>query len=83
MAEPGHERHCPTCGLPKAADAFYANCTECKDCKRKRSQQNCAMQARKIAAFERFVDVLASLTDRAAEPPAERSTHFKAEAVAS
>lgn len=61
MTTPGR---CPACGRPWSADAFYASCGECKDCKRKRSQRNRAEQARKIAAFERFVDVLADLVTR-------------------
>jgi hypothetical protein len=59
-------RPCPACDRPWSADAFYANCAECKDCKRKRSQRNRADQARKIAAFERFIDALASLAGKVA-----------------
>ena len=73
MAEPGQKRRCPTCNRPWDADAFYENCAECKDCKRRRSQHNRAVQARKIAAFERFVEALVKLADRT-EPPAERRT---------
>lgn len=62
MAEQG--RPCLTCDRPWSADAFYAGCGECKDCKRTRSRQNRALQARKLAAFERFVDALASLAPR-------------------
>lgn len=72
MLEPDQRRACPTCDRPWSADAFYANCSECKDCKRSRSRQNRAMQARKIAAFERFVDVLATLNDRTGAPSAAR-----------
>ena len=64
MAEP-ERKPCVTCGRPWDAEAFYANCSECKDCKRKRSQRNRADQARKIAAFERFVDVLVDLASKA------------------
>jgi hypothetical protein len=64
VAEPGH-KPCTTCGRPWDAGAFYANCAECKDCKRLRSQRNRALQARKIAAFERFVDVLVDLASKA------------------
>jgi hypothetical protein len=70
VAEPGQERQCPTCRRRKATGEFYANCSECKQCKRGRSQRNRALQARKIAAFERFVDVLFVLADRSAEPSA-------------
>ena len=64
VAEPGC-KPCTTCGRPWDAEAFYANCGECKDCKRSRSQRNRAVQARKIAAFERFVDVLVDLASKA------------------
>ena len=70
MTEPG-KRRCPTCGQGKGPGEFYENCSECKDCKRGRSQRNRALQARKIAAFERFVDVLSLLADRTGTPPAE------------
>lgn len=56
---------CTTCGRPWDADAFYDRCGECKDCKRQRSQRNRAEQARKIAAFERFVDVLVDIASKA------------------
>ena len=64
MPEPGH-KPCTTCGSPWDAEAFYANCGECKDCKRGRSQRNRAEQARKIAVAERFIAVLADLASRA------------------
>ena len=70
MTELEQKRPCATCGRPWDADTFYANCAECKDCKRRRSQHNRAVQARKIAAFERFVDALVNLADRGAEPSA-------------
>lgn len=66
MTEPEQGRRCPTCRRRRSADAFYSNCGECKDCKRGRSQRNRAEQARKIAAFERFVDVLIDLAARTA-----------------
>lgn len=65
------KRPCATCGRPWDADAFYPNCGECKDCKRKRSRNNRAVQARKIVAFERFVDALVNLAGKTTEPPAE------------
>jgi phage FluMu protein Com len=82
VTEPGPKRRCPTCGHLLSQDAFYVNCGECKDCKRLRSQRNRALQARKVAAFERFVDVLINLADRTAEPPAEQRTSPASEAVA-
>jgi predicted nucleic acid-binding Zn ribbon protein len=74
VAELKPKRSCTTCGRPWDRDTFYANCGECKDCKRKRSRNNRAVQARKIAAFERFADALVNLADRATEPPAECRT---------
>jgi hypothetical protein len=68
------KRRCPTCDHLLAATAFYANCAECKGCKRQRSQRNRALQARKIAAFERFADALVDLAARAIEPSAQRRT---------
>lgn len=78
MPEPEQKRRCPTCRHLLARDAFYVNCAECKDCKRRRSQANRALQARKIAAFERFVDALVSLSDRTAEP-LEHKAHLTSE----
>jgi hypothetical protein len=66
------KRRCPTCRGSKPVGEFYVGCSECKDCKRTRSRTNRAVQARKIAAFERFVDALITLADKTAEPPAER-----------
>lgn len=60
----GTKRPCPTCSRPWTAEAFYDNCAECKACKRDRSKRNRALQARKIAAFERFVDVLVDLASQ-------------------
>jgi hypothetical protein len=70
---------CPTCGRPWRADAFYVNCAECKDCKRLRSQRNRALQARKLAAFERLVEAFVSLADRTAEPAGERGASLSSE----
>jgi hypothetical protein len=68
VTELEQKRPCATCSRPWDADVFYANCGECKDCKRKRSRNNRAVQARKLAAFERFVDALVHLADRPTEP---------------
>jgi hypothetical protein len=70
VTELEQKRLCPTCDRPWSEDAFYANCTECKDCKRLRSQRNRALQARKLAAFERLVEAFVSLADRTADPEA-------------
>jgi len=67
-----HKRRCPTCDVPKPAGDFYANCAECKACKRKRSQHNRALQVRKIAAFERFVEALVVIADKTGEPDRRR-----------
>lgn len=67
-------RPCRTCGENKPAAAFYDGCSECKTCKRDRSKRNRAMQARKVAAFERFVDVLFALADRHADPSDAKET---------
>jgi hypothetical protein len=66
------KRRCPTCGHLKRSDEFYPKCGECKTCKKGRSRHNRTLQARKIAAFERFVDVLINLADATAGLPAER-----------
>lgn len=79
MAELEQARRCPTCRHPKVPAAFYANCAECKDCKRDRSQRNRALQARKIAAFERFVDALIVLADKNGESP---TAEYRRQAVA-
>jgi hypothetical protein len=71
VTELEQKRSCLTCGRPWNGDAFYVNCAECKDCKRLRSQRNRALQARKLAAFERLVEAFVSLADRADEPPGE------------
>lgn len=63
------ERQCPTCSRIWAADAFYKDCGECKPCKRDRSRRNRAIQGRKVAAFERFVDVLVMLNAQASASP--------------
>jgi hypothetical protein len=79
VTELEQKRPCVTCGRPWSGDAFYVNCGECKDCKRLRSQRNRALQARKIAAFERFVEAFVSLADRTAEPPGERKASLASE----
>lgn len=79
MTELEQKQPCPTCGRPWREDAFYANCAECKSCKRLRSQRNRALQARKLAAFERFVEAFVSLADRTVEPPVERKRSLTSE----
>ena len=64
-------RPCRSCKKDQPATAFYDGCSECKTCKRNRSKRNRALQARKIAAFERFVDVLVVLADHAADADAQ------------
>lgn len=70
QSDTGTNRPCLTCRRPWSEEAFYVNCTECKTCKRDRSRRNRAAQTRKIAAFERFVDVLIVLADRTREDAA-------------
>src|SRR5215470_8303590 len=43
--------------------------------------RNRALQARKLAAFERFVDALVDLADRAPELPPERTTSLTSTAL--
>lgn len=78
MPEPERQRRCPTCGHLLTAEAFYANCAECKACKRRRSQQNRALQARKLAAFERFVEAIVNLADGTTEMP-DHTAHLTSE----
>lgn len=61
-------RECPTCERTLPADAFYRGCAECKACKRKRSKENRIAQTRKVAAFERFVEVFIDIARRSPEP---------------
>lgn len=55
------QRICPSCEQRKPVDAFYTSSPECRRCKRARSQANRHDRARRLAAFERFVDVLEDL----------------------
>lgn len=74
MLSPPAKAPCRTCSRPWADSAFYANCSECKTCKRDRSKRNRALQARKIAAFERFVDVLVVLTSQTGAPGQDKQS---------
>lgn len=82
MTEPAQPKRCPTCRQSKTAGEFYSGCSECKDCKRGRSRSNRAVQARKIAAFEAFADILLALADRAADQPSRSEGDSTAQAVA-
>ena len=62
-------KRCPTCRGSKPDSEFYTGVAECKACKRGRSRTNRAVQARKIAAFERFVDALILIAGKAGGPP--------------
>ena len=78
MAEPEGKHRCTTCGQHKPASDFYSGVRECKTCKRDRSRRHRADQARKLAAFERFVDVLVVLADRTTSVPDRRDAAPKA-----
>jgi hypothetical protein len=67
------KRLCHTCRRHRSAESFYEGCSECKTCKRARSKRNRALQARKLAAFERFVDALITLADQEPGEPAART----------
>lgn len=62
-------RLCKSCRRTLSVAAFYSSGTECKECKRGRSKRNRMLQARKLAAFERFVDVLVDIADKTMERP--------------
>lgn len=62
---PRDPQPCTTCDRPWAEDEFYEGCSECKVCKRQRSKDHRLLQARKIAAVERLVDVLVTLSTNA------------------
>jgi hypothetical protein len=79
VTELEQKQPCPTCGRPWSGDAFYVNCAECKDCKRLRSQRNRALQARKLAAFERLVEAFVSLAARPPDSPVEPRTSLTSE----
>lgn len=82
MTEPGSDRRCTTCDKQKPDSEFYSGGRECKACKRERSRRNRAVQARKLAAFERFADALATLASKADEAPAGRGNDTGKKAVA-
>jgi hypothetical protein len=82
VTEHGGGRRCITCDKRKPDGEFYSGGRECKVCKRERSRRNRAVQARKLAAFERFVDALASLASKADEAPAGRGNETSKKAVA-
>lgn len=63
---------CSTCGCLGAPDEFYGTSTECRTCKRTRSQQNRLIAARKIALAERFIDVVMELARQGWHPPVAR-----------
>ncbi len=52
---------CGTCGHVGPPTDFYGASTECRTCKRTRSQHNRLIAARKIALAERLVDALVEL----------------------
>jgi len=66
MTEARRHQPCsnPKCGRPWSEEAFYANCTECKNCKRQRSRDDRAAKARQVAVAERLVEALFDLARR-------------------
>jgi hypothetical protein len=82
VTEPGSGRRCTNCDKRKPDSEFYSGVRECKACKRDRSRRDRAVQARKLAAFERFVDALITLAGKTSEAPAGRRTRTTAKAVA-
>jgi hypothetical protein len=82
VTESGGSRRCSTCDKQKPDSEFYSGGRECKACKRDRSRRNRAEQARKLAAFERFVDALATLASKANEAPDGRGNDTRNKAVA-
>lgn len=73
MTEVEVGRTCPTCNVSKPQDAYYRNCSECRECKKARSRNARLLQARKLAAFERFVGLLFDLSVRSAGAGAGRA----------
>lgn len=61
---------CSTCGLSRAPGDFYANSTECKPCKRRRSQENRAAVAVKVALADRLLVILDRLAAQGWHPDA-------------
>jgi hypothetical protein len=82
VADTGSGRRCTKCGKWKPDSEFYSGARECKACKRARSRRNRAVQARKLAAFERFADALVTLAGKTREAPAGRRADTTTKAVA-
>lgn len=61
---------CSTCGLARPLGEFYASSTECKPCKRQRSQGNRAAAAEKVALADRLLIVLERLAAQGWHPDA-------------
>jgi hypothetical protein len=61
---------CPTCGNVRRRDEFYAASTECRECKRERSQQNRVLASQKIALADRLLDLIDRLTQQGWRPEA-------------
>jgi methylphosphotriester-DNA--protein-cysteine methyltransferase len=66
---------CPTCGQDREPEEFYAGSTECKPCKRDRSQQNRAAAAQKVTVVDRLIEVLERLADQGWKPDALIATN--------
>ncbi|MET0956391.1 MAG: hypothetical protein ABWY68_10615, partial [Cryobacterium sp.] len=59
---------CPTCGLARSPEEFYATSAECRPCKRQRSQQNRSSAAQKVALVDRLLAVLERLAEQGWQP---------------
>jgi hypothetical protein len=59
---------CLTCSRVLRCDDFYAGSTECRSCKRLRSQQNRALAAQKVALADRLIDALDRLLQQGWRP---------------
>lgn len=61
---------CPTCEEAQAPEEFYASSTECRSCKKERSQQNRATAALKVAIADRLIAALEQLAAQGQQPEA-------------
>jgi hypothetical protein len=67
---------CSTCGLARSSGEFYANFSECKPCKRQRSQGHRAAATVKVALADRLLAVLEHLASQGLSPEALVGGHI-------